>query len=83
MFKALYNHINNIINKYLQWLKKGKLKLKQCMLIYRNSDLLLLNLVNKDVLSDLLKLEMVLDFRISHGIKFHSLGAWTANALSP
>ena len=33
--------------------------------IYRNNDLLLQNLVNKYVLSDLLKLEMVLDFRIS------------------
>ena len=43
MFKALYIHINNIINKYLQiynhillylqWLKKEKLKLKQYMQI--------------------------------------------------
>ena len=32
--------------------------------ISRNNDLLLLNLVNKYVLSDLLKLEMVLDFCI-------------------
>ena len=74
MFKVLYSHINNI-NKYLQIynhtllylqrLKKEKLKQKQYMQIYRNNDLLLLNLVNKYVLSDLLKLEMVLDFRIS------------------
>ena len=35
------------------------------MQIYRKNDLLLLNLVKKYVLSDLLKLEMVLDFRIS------------------
>ena len=43
MFKVLYIHINNIINKYLQiynhillylqWLKKEKLKLKQYMQI--------------------------------------------------
>ena len=33
--------------------------------IYKNNDLLLLNLVNKYVLSDLLKLEMVLDFQTS------------------
>ena len=44
------------------------------MQIYRNNDLLLLKLVDKYVLSDLLKHEMVLDFRISQGIKFHSLG---------
>ena len=37
----------------------------QYIQIYRNNDLLLQNLVNKYVLSDLLKLEMVLDFRIS------------------
>ena len=46
-------------------LKKEKLKLTQYLQIYKNNDLLLLNLVNKYVLSDLLKLEMVLDFRIS------------------
>ena len=45
--------------------KKGKLKLTQYIQIYKNNDLLLQNLVNKYVLSDLLKLEMVLDFRIS------------------
>ena len=45
--------------------KKEKLKLKPYIQIYRSIDLLLLNLVNKYVLSDLLKLEMVLDFRIS------------------
>ena len=54
--------------------KKGKKKLKLKQLlnhlteyiqIYKNNDPLLLNLVNKYVLSDLLKLEMVLDFRIS------------------
>ena len=41
MFKALYNHVNNIIEKYLQiydhiliylqWIKKEKLKLKQLL----------------------------------------------------
>ena len=35
------------------------------MQIYSNNDPLLLNLVNKYVLRDLLKLDMVLDFRIS------------------
>ena len=45
--------------------KREKLKLTQYIQIYRNNDLLLLNLVNKYVLSDLLKLEIVLDFRIS------------------
>ena len=91
MFKALYSHVNNIIEKYLQiynhillylqWVKKEKiktkatpihndkkrekLKLTQYIQIYKNNDPLLLNLVNKYVLSDLLKLEMVLDFRIS------------------
>ena len=45
--------------------KKEKLKLTQYIQIYKNNDLLLLNLVNKYVLSDLLKLEMVLDLRIS------------------
>ena len=95
MFKALYSHVSNIIDKYLQiynhillylqWLKKKeklklkqllnhlirndkkkeKLKLTQYIQIYKNNDPLLLNLVNKYVLSDLLKLEMVLDFRIS------------------
>ena len=34
------------------------------MQVNRNNDPLFLNLVNKYVLSDLLKLEMVLDFRI-------------------
>ena len=43
-------------------MKKEKLKLKPYIQISRNNDLLLLNLVNKYVLSDLLKLEMVLDF---------------------
>ena len=38
-------------------------------------------LMNRNVLSALLKIEMVLDFRISKGIKFHSLGAWTAIAI--
>ena len=46
--------------------KREKLKLTQYIQIYRNNDPLLLNLVNKYVLSDLLKLEMVLDFRISY-----------------
>ena len=45
--------------------KRENLKLTQYIQIYRNNDLLLLNLVNKYVLSDLLKREMVLDFRIS------------------
>ena len=94
MFKALYSHVNNVIEKYLQiydhvllclqWVKKEKIKLKQpsnhlihndkkreklkltqCIQIYKNNDPLLLNLVNNYVLSDLLKLEMVFDFRIS------------------
>ena len=76
MFKALYSHVNNIIDKYLQIYyhiliiftmskKREKLKLTRYTQIYRNNDLLLLNLVNKYVLNDLLKLEMVLDFRIS------------------
>ena len=38
--------------------KREKLKLTQYIQIYRNNDLLLLNLVNKYVLSDLLKLEL-------------------------
>ena len=47
-------------------IKKGKkLKLTQYIQIYKNNDPLSLNLANKYVLSDLLKLEMVLDFRIS------------------
>ena len=45
--------------------KREKLKLTQYIQIYKNNYPLLLNLVNKYVLSDLLKLEMVLDFRIS------------------
>ena len=45
--------------------KMEKLKLMEYIQIYENNDQLLLNLVNKYVLSDLLKLEMVLDFRIS------------------
>ena len=46
--------------------KKGKkLKLTQYIQIYKNNDPLSQNLVNKYVLSDLLKLEMVLDFRIN------------------
>ena len=76
MFKALYSHVNNIIDKYLQIYnhiliiftmskKREKLKLTRYTQIYRNNDLLLLNLVHKYVLNDLLKLEMVLDFRIS------------------
>ena len=44
--------------------KREKLKLTQYIQIYKNNDPLL-NLVNKYVLSDLLKLELVLDFRIS------------------
>ena len=56
--KQLLNHIHN--DK-----KREKLKLTQYIQIYKNNDPLLLNLVNKYVLSDLLKLEMVLDFRIS------------------
>ena len=41
MFKALYNHVNNILEKYLQiynhiliylqWIKKEKIKLKQLL----------------------------------------------------
>ena len=47
-------------------IKKGKkLKLTQYIQIYKNNDPLSPNLANKYVLSDLLKLEMVLDFRIS------------------
>ena len=47
-------------------IKKGKkLKLTQYIQIYKKNDPLSQNLVNKYVLSDLLKLEMVLDFRIS------------------
>ena len=47
-------------------IKKGKIKTNAISWqIYKNNDPLLLNLVNKYVLSDLLKLEMVLDFRIS------------------
>ena len=76
MFKALYSHVNNITDKYLQIYnhilitftmskKRKKLKLTQYIQIYRNNDLLLQNLVNKFVLTDLLKLETVLDFRIS------------------
>ena len=42
--------------------------------MYKNNGLLF-NLMNRNVLSTLLKIEMVLDFRISKGIKFHSLGA--------
>ena len=38
--------------------KRDKLKLTRYTQIYRNNDLLLLNLVNKYVLNDLLKLEM-------------------------
>ena len=74
MFIALYNHVNNTTNKYYKFTtisyyiytdrKKEKLKLKPYKQIYRNNDLLLLNLVNKHVLSELLKLEMALDFRI-------------------
>ena len=45
--------------------KREKLKLTQYIQIYKNNDPLLLNLVNKYFLSDLLKLGMVLDFRIS------------------
>ena len=45
--------------------KREKLQLTQYIQIYRNNDPLLLNFVNKYVLSDLLKLKMVLDFRIS------------------
>ena len=56
--KQLLNHAHN--DK-----KREKLKLTQYIQIYENNDPLLLNLVNKYVLSDLLKLEMVLDFRIS------------------
>ena len=56
-------------------IKKEKLNLTQYIQIYKNNDPLLPNLVNKYVLSDLLKLEMVLDFQISYSIKFHSLGA--------
>ena len=39
--------------------KREKLKLMEYIQIYENNDPLLLNLVNKYVLSDLLKLEMV------------------------
>ena len=39
--------------------KMEKLKLMEYIQIYENNDQLLLNLVNKYVLSDLLKLEMV------------------------
>ena len=46
--------------------KREKLKLTQYIQISKNNDPLLLNLVNKYVLSDLLKLEMVLDFRRQH-----------------
>ena len=46
--------------------KREKLKLMQYIQISKNNDPLLLNLVNKHVLSDLLKLEMVLDFRRQH-----------------
>ena len=44
------------------------------MQIYRKLDLLLLNLVKKYVLSDLLNLEMVLDFRIFIGYEQISKG---------
>ena len=54
--------------------KREKLKLMQYIQISKNNDPLLLNLVNKCVLSDLLKLEMVLDFRRQH---------WTADEHQP
>ena len=75
MFKAFYNHANNITNKCYKFTtisyfiyndrRKEKLKLKPYIQIYKNNDLLLLNLENKYVLSDLIKLQMVLDFRFS------------------
>ena len=85
MFKALYSHVNNIIEKYLQiynhillylqWVKKEKIKTKatikpfhsltQYIQICKNNDPLILNLVNKYVFSDLLKLKIVFDFRNS------------------
>ena len=48
--KQLLNHIHNDKKK-----KREKLKLMQYIQIYKNNDPLLLNLVNKYVLSDLLK----------------------------
>ena len=69
--------------------KREKLKLTEYTQIYKNNDPLLLNLVNKYVLSDLLKLAMVLasEFRRVLLLVFigycYSLGVWTANALSP
>ena len=70
MFKALYNHVNNITNKYYKFTttsyyiyndrKKVKLDLKPYTQSYKNNDLLLLNLVKKYFLSDLLKLENAL-----------------------
>ena len=56
--KQLLNHIHN--DK-----KREKLKRTQSIQIYKNNDPLLLNLVNKYVFSDLLKLKMVFDFRNS------------------
>ena len=50
--KQLLNHFIHNDEK-----KREKLKLKQYIPVYKNHDPLLLNLVNKYVLSDLLKLE--------------------------
>ena len=69
--------------------KREKLKLTEYTQIYKNNDPLLLNLVNKYVLSDLLKLAMVLASEFHRVLLlvfigyYYSLGAWTANALSP
>ena len=58
---SVYEKLSSIFSKLKQILKH----LTEYIQIYKNNDPLLLNLVNKYVLSDLLKLEMVLDFRIS------------------
>ena len=60
--KATINHLIHNDKK-----KKSEVSLlpTEDIQIYKNNDPLSLNLVNKNVLSDLLKLEMVLDFRIS------------------
>jgi len=55
----IYNELKQLLNHLID---NEKLKLTEYIQIYKNNDLLLLNLVNKYVLSDLLKLEMVLDF---------------------
>ena len=70
----IYKHINKYLQIYYHTLLYDTYTQLKFTIIKKE------NILIRYVLTALLKLEMVLEFRNAYGIKFHSLGAWTANA---